>query len=410
MKIDVSARSKRFSDYILRENYLKIEGWFEQGALTSTTLVASLQEIKQIRGGFAEIGVHHGGFFIALALLRRMGENALAIDVFEDQQHNIDQSGYGDREILIENLNHFVGSCDDIGVLKMDSLLLNPDKLIAELGEKVRIFSVDGCHTKEHTLNDIVLASKVLVPGGVITVDDITNADWPGVKQGVDAFFNTEDGGNFRPFACTDNKLFVTENEFYNFYFQGLKEFQREVYGKFSTQGMYETEVISQPFGKLNWYLDDKSFSNIYGKKRLSTIRFTVAKGFDFSLLKGWSQPETWGTWSDGPEACLKVQLSEPPQDDIVLLIKAHGFVTPIHPSVTVEILVNGTTVGQWVFASSQEIAEKAFRVSKTIVADRDLDISFRISEPHSPNESKESDDSRLLGIGLRDMTVLSAD
>ena len=55
-----------------------------------------LQESDGVPGGLAEIGIHHGRSFIALAAAARPTDPLIAIDVFERferQDLNVDQSG-----------------------------------------------------------------------------------------------------------------------------------------------------------------------------------------------------------------------------------------------------------------------------------------------------------------------------
>ena len=54
-----------------------------------------------------EIGVHHGQFFIALNQLIPSNFTSYAIDVFDNQQLNIDKSGEGNKSKFIENLRNF---------------------------------------------------------------------------------------------------------------------------------------------------------------------------------------------------------------------------------------------------------------------------------------------------------------
>ena len=60
------------------------------------------QARRGTRGHVAEIGLHHGRFFLALAPRRRPGEQAVAIDVFGEQHLNPDGSGAGDRMLTKE--------------------------------------------------------------------------------------------------------------------------------------------------------------------------------------------------------------------------------------------------------------------------------------------------------------------
>ena len=82
-----------------------IEGWLQQDALLLTLALHRQQRAAGIAGGVAEIGVHHGKFFVALALLcEGEDERAVAVDVFDDQHLNPGGSGRGDRGVFGANL------------------------------------------------------------------------------------------------------------------------------------------------------------------------------------------------------------------------------------------------------------------------------------------------------------------
>jgi len=57
--------------------------------------------------------VYHGRGFVPLALLRRAGEVAVAVDVFEDQHLNQDASGEGSEAGFNATLRRF-GVADDV--------------------------------------------------------------------------------------------------------------------------------------------------------------------------------------------------------------------------------------------------------------------------------------------------------
>lgn len=67
--------------------------------------------------------------------------------------------------------------------------------------------SIDGCHTAEHTLNDLLTAQDCLAPGGVIMLDDMFQPHWPGVTEAV-ALFYSRYVPRVRPFLYCAHKMF----------------------------------------------------------------------------------------------------------------------------------------------------------------------------------------------------------
>ena len=185
--------------------YRRVGGFLEFDAALLTRCLDAVQREYGVTGGVAEIGVHHGRYFILLDLLRRDGEIAVAIDVFGQQHLNQDQSGKGDRAQLETNLARY-GSALPTEVIEADSLSLTPQSLPGPF----RFFSVDGGHTSEHVVNDLRLAEATLARGGIVMLDDIFNQPWCEVVYGFARY--KESAGSLIPFAVFGGKLFLTND------------------------------------------------------------------------------------------------------------------------------------------------------------------------------------------------------
>src|SRR5690348_13037552 len=81
------------------ETYLRrhheIPGWLDDYSARFIAEIGRIQERRRVKGSVAEIGVHMGRLFILLRLLAASDEPALALDVFHDQELNVDESGGG---------------------------------------------------------------------------------------------------------------------------------------------------------------------------------------------------------------------------------------------------------------------------------------------------------------------------
>jgi hypothetical protein len=200
----LTAQARRYA----LADHSTVEGWLGLGAISTMLLLDQFHRDCGETGSVCEIGVHHGRLFILLALLRREGEIALAVDIFENQHLNVDFSGSGNREAFWSNIDRCVGNRTDIVALSLDSLTLSPGEVhIACDDQGIRLFSVDGGHTTRHLLNDVKLAEKVLSPHGIVIVDDFYNPDWPGVNEGVVRYLMESPG--LVPFCYGDNKLYL---------------------------------------------------------------------------------------------------------------------------------------------------------------------------------------------------------
>jgi len=192
-----------------------VTGFLEPEILVVIDALNSAQRAKQISGAVAEIGVHHGKLFIGLSLLQRGGEKSVAIDIFGDQELNIDGSGHGNLEKFINNVKLW-SSMDNVVVHQGDSTKLEPARLTELAGGDIRFFSVDGGHTEEIVFSDMKLAEATLADGGIVIADDVFNQHWPGVAVGTLRYL--EDGAKLAPFLIGFNKVFFAQPDYCGLY------------------------------------------------------------------------------------------------------------------------------------------------------------------------------------------------
>jgi hypothetical protein len=194
----------RVEKYISRGKFY-VDGWLRSEAARTMVVLTESQRALGVEGGIAEIGVHHGKLFILLYLLGRDGEKAVAVDLFEDQHLNIDQSGSGDLARFRRNLERHADS-RRLVLHKGNSMELSGATLTRLADGPLRFVSVDGGHTAEITAHDLGTAEAALAEGGIVVVDDVFNEQWPGVADGVHRYF--ERRPNLVPFAIGANKTY----------------------------------------------------------------------------------------------------------------------------------------------------------------------------------------------------------
>jgi hypothetical protein len=194
----------RVANYIHRGKFY-IEGWLRTEAALTIAALSERQRALGVEGGIAEIGVHHGKLFILLYLLGRAPEKAVAIDLFEDQHLNVDQSGNGDLAKFQRNL---LRHADDARLVlhQGNSMDLTGADLVRLAEGPLRFVSVDGGHTAVTTAHDLAVADAALAEGGIIVLDDAFNEQWPGVADGVHRHFARQQ--NLVPFAIGANKAY----------------------------------------------------------------------------------------------------------------------------------------------------------------------------------------------------------
>lgn len=186
----------------------QVEGWLIPEALNFVEFY-SRQHLSSLDYESMEIGVHHGKFFIGLERLTPSKAKSYAVDIFEQQYLNIDQSGRGDSDIFQANVAKYCASAERVQVVCADSF---DCRHLLPCSPTFGLISIDGGHTVDHTVNDLSIAHDLLMPEGLVILDDITNPGWPGVVEGAVKFLSSPAFPRIRPLALGFNKLFFVHN------------------------------------------------------------------------------------------------------------------------------------------------------------------------------------------------------
>jgi hypothetical protein len=197
-------------DSYVRKQSAAVSGWLAPESAEVISHLALSQIDSDVRGGVGEIGIHHGKLFLLLYLSLRQDERAFALDVFEEQQFNVDESGLGDRATFLRNFAKVGGDETQLSIIAADSCSVSADTLRSATGP-LRIMSVDGGHTEEITHNDLRLAEDLLLDEGILILDDLYNPRWPAVAAGTFRFL-LEPGRQLKPFAISPNKTYFCKS------------------------------------------------------------------------------------------------------------------------------------------------------------------------------------------------------
>lgn len=177
-------------------------------------------------GGVAEIGIYMGRFFLLLRSMIETQEPSYAIDIFEDQHLNSDSNGgQGSRVTFEENLKKYdTFAGEGVTLVQGDSTSGKTQAEISSLIEpgSIRFFSIDGGHTKTHTLNDLKLAEKYVSDSGIVILDDITHPHWLGVMDGLVEYLRSFP--TLIPFAIGHNKLFLCKYPYHGRYLEVVEK------------------------------------------------------------------------------------------------------------------------------------------------------------------------------------------
>jgi hypothetical protein len=127
--------------------------------------------------------------------------------------------------------------------------------------------------------------------------------------------------------------------------------------------------------------------------------------------VRGWWEPEPWGTWTS-EEAAVSVDPSQKVSSDLLLEVRAGAFVNGRNPDVEVTVLVNNAPAGEWNFRFNH--AAEPCEKHQLVLSQEALDmthppvIRFLVSGANSPLALGLSGDRRKLGLGVCKMRLLS--
>lgn len=140
-------------------------------------------------------------------------------------------------------------------------------------------------------------------------------------------------------------------------------------------------------------------------------IDLTVDGNSRWYAVEGWSEPESWGCWSDGERAQIKLRLTELDGEALLVQVEARAYVHDAHDSQKVEARVNGRNVASRDFRCSEGGRDSSlweFDVPADLVpADGVIVIEFLTPDAASPDSFDDSGDKRALGIGVERIRLL---
>ena len=194
-------QSSFLNDY--RESFSAIEGAFQFDASLLFMAYSQLIQSQGISGDTLEIGVRHGLSAIAVAALRGSDRRFFAVDLFDesDSQSHL-PGGSGNKDAFVRNLKAFYDNSDFLQVLQGNSAELKA----GDLGSQFSFCHIDGGHSDAETYHDLELCSQILVPGGLLALDDYFNPSFPGVCEGA-VRFSLDYSGALKPIAIGFNKV-----------------------------------------------------------------------------------------------------------------------------------------------------------------------------------------------------------
>ncbi len=193
-------------DRYLDQGYDSVVGMSSKFAAAISAALLKLQSEMGISGPIAEIGTFEGRFFIALAHALKPGEIALGIDLFD----------WPNPEVI----DRFEANCLKHGIdparkvtWKTDSRTMKPDDIIAKVGgKKLRFFHIDGEHSRDALTRDLDRAAAVMMPEGLIVLDDMLHPGYPTLMVAVHEWLGRNP--DWVVLAVIDRETIVAQTKF----------------------------------------------------------------------------------------------------------------------------------------------------------------------------------------------------
>lgn len=137
-------------------------------------------------------------------------------------------------------------------------------------------------------------------------------------------------------------------------------------------------------------------------------IRFEAGQIGCRHTLAGWSAAEPWGTWTDARCAALQFHFRKRPVKSLLLVVEARAYTCASHPVQSVRVECQSGTLASWSFEEDRFENRSVVVPASAVTGSGSLTIYFHLLNPASPEELGESDDLRLLGMGIRSLRIES--
>ena len=133
---------------------------------------------------------------------------------------------------------------------------------------------------------------------------------------------------------------------------------------------------------------------------------YRFANGGDGNVLTGdgFSDPESWGRWTDAKNAFLFFSLASPPPGPVSIAVEADSFSPTPDREQSVTVAANGHVCGRLTLAAGKPHTE-VICPTGALHANDNM-VSLRVAHPARPIDLGINADERLLGLALRTVTL----
>jgi hypothetical protein len=138
------------------------------------------------------------------------------------------------------------------------------------------------------------------------------------------------------------------------------------------------------------------------------SVDFTSKGSINPFRSEGWGVQEIWGRWSIGMQAKLFLPTDNFNNTPLKFFMLIRPFIAPpLHSSLLVSVIINKTDLTE-LELNNRDFERIEIDLDQSNFAD-EYEVQFRFHNSRSPKEIGVGDDSRLLGIGLKEYGIRSA-
>ena len=156
----------------------------------------------------------------------------------------------------------------------------------------------------------------------------------------------------------------------------------------------------------LDEWIDPEKINYTFG----NTLSFHKGGKASNYFGKGFSGQEEWGTWTDGKEARLYFIPDHPPKNDILLTINGYAFLNTKHTNQIVDIYINDVFIKTITYTIKTNDINNSkniyIPIQKINTETGFYQIKLKPRNPASPAQFSQSDDTRMLGVGISSIII----
>ena len=277
-----------------------------------------------------------------------------------------------------------------------------------------RIVCFDSFHHVRDAKETLAELNRVLIPGGQIVMNE---PEYGHSKKAMSQYemrnYNViENDIDLWELATTSISLGLEPPVFdlehptrVKLQFNGDKFWEDETltYKKF-------TEAINQ----------QRANSSHYGfiGKKITIKKPSASRKIEFNngnknvnelIKKGFSAPESWGIWSDGPISEIEIPLETSEVHGVNLNFKMRAFITDGKDKFTAKMKIYGHEISKIEISNPLDFPWNVSVDGKYLADQKSLNVTFEFDDLKSPFELGLSEDRRLISIGLLDLHLVRA-